>query len=92
MNWSCKRNNSKECIVWDYWYVIHRFKFQNSVCNGCHDLKMLYFNISNFGIIVVKGVYYGCLIHIIKEFGAIFSLKYFVLDNHGYIYNANQQN
>ena len=33
-----KSNNSKECIVCYYWIFNHRVEFQDSVCNGCHDL------------------------------------------------------
>ena len=32
------------------------FKFQDSVCNGCHDLTMLGVNISNIAINTVKNV------------------------------------
>ena len=35
-----KSNNSKECVTCRYWYFNHGFKFQDSVCNGCHDLTM----------------------------------------------------
>ena len=31
------------------------FGFQDSIYNGCHDLKMLCFNISDIAIITVKG-------------------------------------
>ena len=51
-----KSNNSKECIVCYYWFSNHGFKFQNSVCNGCHDLTMLRLIISDFPIIIVKGL------------------------------------
>ena len=51
-----KNNNSKECIICHYWFFIHRFKFQDSVCNRCHDLTMLYVNFSDIDIIAVKNV------------------------------------
>ena len=34
----------------------HELKFQDSVCNGCHDLTMLFLNISNIAVITVKNV------------------------------------
>ena len=37
-----KSNNSKECMVCHYWVFNHGFKYQDSVCNGWHDLLMLY--------------------------------------------------
>ena len=36
-----KSSNSKECIVCHYWFFNHGSEFQDSVCNGCHDLTML---------------------------------------------------
>ena len=41
----------------------HGFKFQDSICNGCHDLTMLSVNITNIAIITVKNVDYRCIIH-----------------------------
>ena len=46
-----KSNSSKECMICHYWLFSHGFKFQDHVCNGCHDLKMLYVNISGIAII-----------------------------------------
>ena len=36
-----KSNNSKECMICNYWFFNHGFKFQDYVCNGYHDLTML---------------------------------------------------
>ena len=58
-----KSNNSKECMICHYWFFNHGFKFQDSVCNSCHDLKMLSVNVSNITIIIVKNVDYRCIIH-----------------------------
>ena len=51
-----KSNNSKECVICHYFFSNHGFKFQDSVCNGCHDLTMLRLNISDIAIITVKNV------------------------------------
>ena len=80
-----KSNNSKECIVCHYWLFNRGFKFQNSVCNGCHDLMMLCFNISDNAIITVKGIDNGCLIHDISKSEAIHLLENSVLEDCGYI-------
>ena len=56
-------NNSKECMICHYWFFNHGFKFQDSVCNCCHDLKMLSVNVSDITIIIVKNVDYRCIIH-----------------------------
>ena len=41
----------------------HEFKFQDYVCNDCHDLTMVSVNISDIVIITVKIVDYRCIIH-----------------------------
>ena len=43
------------------WFFNHGFKFEDFVCNGCHDLKMLCLNISDIDIITVKNVGYCCI-------------------------------
>ena len=32
-------SNSKECMIHPYWLFNHGFKFQDSICNGCHNVK-----------------------------------------------------
>ena len=39
----------------------HGFKFQDSLCNGCHDFSMFYLNISDITIITVKNIDYLCI-------------------------------
>ena len=52
-----KSNNNKECIICHYLFFSHgRFKFQDSVCNGCHDSTILTINKSNIAIITVQNV------------------------------------
>ena len=48
-----KSNNSKECMIC-HCFLNHGFEFQDSVCNGCHDLTMLSVNISDIAIITIK--------------------------------------
>ena len=57
-----KSNCSKECMVYHYWFFNHGFKYQDSVCNGCHDLLMQCFSISDITIITVNGADYCCII------------------------------
>ena len=61
------------------------FKFQDSVCNDCHDLTFLCFNIIDIAIISVKNVDYCCIIHNIGKSEAIEVLKNCVFENRGYI-------
>ena len=77
-----KSNSSKECMICHYWLFNHGFKFQDYVCNGCHDLTMLSVNISDIAIITIKNVDYRCIIQNISKSEAINLLKSSVL---GYI-------
>ena len=58
-----KSNNSKECIIHRYRFFNQGWKFQDSICNGCHNLTMLSINITNVAIVTVKNVDYCCIIH-----------------------------
>ena len=80
-----KINNDKECMIYHYWFFNHGFKFQDSVCNGCHDLTMLSFNISDIAIITVKNVDYRCIIHNITKSEAINLLESSALEDRGSI-------
>ena len=46
-----KTIESKECEVCHYWYFSNKgFKFQQNVCNRCHDLLMMSMNLSDIAI------------------------------------------
>ena len=49
---------SNSSMICRYWFFNHVFKFQDPLCNGCHDLTMLSINISNIATITVKNVDY----------------------------------
>ena len=53
-----KSNNNKERMICHYWFFNHRFKFQDSVCNGCHVFTVLFVNISDIAIITIKNFDY----------------------------------
>ena len=72
-------------MICHYFFFNHGFKFQDSVSNGCHDLKMLSVNISDSTIITVKNVDYHCIIHNISKSEASKLLKNSVLEYLGYI-------
>ena len=80
-----KSNNSKECMICHYCFLNHGFEFQDSVCNGCHDLTMLSVNISNVAIITIKNVDYRCIIHNISKSEEINLLKNSMLENREYV-------
>ena len=58
-------------MICHYFFFNHGFKFENYVCNGCHDLTMLSVNISDIAFITVKNTYYRCIVHNISKFEAI---------------------
>ena len=53
----------------------HGFNFEDSVCNGCHDLKMLSVSLSNTAIITIENIAHHCIIHNISKYKAINLLK-----------------
>ena len=71
-----KSNKNRECMICHYWFFNHGFKFQDSVCSDCHDLTMLSVNKSNMAIMIVKNVYYYCIIYNISKFEAYFIEKF----------------
>ena len=50
-----KTTESKECDVCQYWYFLQKgFKFQQSVCNRCHDVLMMSMNVSHVAIFKIN--------------------------------------
>ena len=78
-------NNSKECIICDYQFFNHGFKFRDSICNGCHDLTMLCLSINDTVIITVKDVDYHFFIYDISKSKAVHLLQSSVLIDHDYV-------
>ena len=64
----------------------HGFKFQDYVCNVCHDLSVFCLNINDIAFITVKNVDYRCIIHNISKADVINLLKSAVLEDRGYIW------
>ena len=47
-----KTSESKECNIFHYWYFLDKgYKFQPSICNGCHDLSLMSMNLSDIVIL-----------------------------------------
>ena len=58
-----KSNKSKECMIRCYWYFKDNgYKFEPYVCNGCHDISMMAYELENIAVLNVKGVDYRCVI------------------------------
>ena len=47
-----KTSISKEYIICCYWYFLNNiFKFQSSVCNGCHDVLIMSIEFNSIAIL-----------------------------------------
>ena len=67
-----KTSGSKECDVFQYSYFLnYSFKFQQNVCNRCHDLLMMSVSLSNITILNIKNSDYHCIISLISKNEAI---------------------
>ena len=52
-----KSNKSQECMIFRYWYFKDiSYKFEPYVCNGCHDLSMIVYDLDDFMILKIKGL------------------------------------
>ena len=77
----CKNNSSKECTVCHYWFFNHGCKFQDSVCDGWHDLTMLCLNI----ILLLSLLSILLLFIKLANLKELIYFKKYVLDDCGYI-------
>ena len=54
-----KMSASKECDIFHYWYFKDiDFKYEQYLCNGCHDLMQKAMSFNNVAIVYVKGSAY----------------------------------
>ena len=50
-----KTGASKECELCHYWFFKDvTFKFEEHVCNGCHDLLTMAHSLKNIAILIAK--------------------------------------
>ena len=58
-----KTSASKECELFHYWlFKDVGFKFEEHVCNGCHDLLTMAHSLKNIVILSTKGATFPCLL------------------------------
>ena len=63
-----KTSESKEYDICHYWYFLDiGFTFQQNVSNECHDLLMMYMNLSDIAILNMKVADYCCIISVISK-------------------------
>ena len=57
-----KSDKSKEDMICHYWYFKDiGYKYEPYVCNGCHDLSMVVYDLNDFMILNMKGIDYRCV-------------------------------
>ena len=65
-----------------YWYFKDiGYKYEPYVCNVCHDLLMVVYDLKYFMILNIKGVAYRCYVFNMSKNEAITLLNNYVLDN-----------
>ena len=58
-----KTGASKECELCHYWFFKDiGFKFEEHVCNKCHDLLLMAYSLKNIVILSAKGVTFRCIL------------------------------
>ena len=58
-----KTSASKECELCHYWFFKDiGFKFEEHVCNKCHDLLTMAYSLKNIAILSAKGTTFRCLL------------------------------
>ena len=58
-----KTSASKECELCRYWFFKDvGFKFEEHVCNRCHDLLMMAHSLKNIAILKAKEATFRCLL------------------------------
>ena len=58
-----KTSASKECDLCHYWFFKDiGFKFEEYVCNKCHDLLTMDYSIKNIALLNTKGATFRCIL------------------------------
>ena len=67
-----KTSALKEYDICHYWYFLnYSFKFQQNVCNRCHDLLTMSIKLGEIAILNIKCFDYHCIISLISKNEAI---------------------
>ena len=79
-----KTSASKECELCHYWFFKDvGFKFEEHVCNGCHDLLTMAHGLENIAILSAKGATFRCNLWGISRNKGLRRLNNSVLDDKG---------
>ena len=65
-----------------YWYFKDvRYKLQPHVCDGCHGVSMMAYELKNVTILNGKDVDYRCILWVTSKNKAVYRLNYVLQDN-----------
>ena len=79
-----KTNKSKECMLCHYWYFRDvGYKCQPYLCNGCHIVSTMAYDLKNIAILSAKGVDYRYILWNISRDEAVNKLHNSVLEDTG---------
>ena len=63
-----KTSGSKECELCHYWFFKDiGFKFEEHVCNKCHDLLTIAYSLKDIAILNAKGNTFRCILMSISK-------------------------
>ena len=58
-----KTSTSRKCVLCHYWFFEDvGFKFEEHVCNRCHDLLTMAYSLKNIAILSAKGATFRCIL------------------------------
>ena len=74
----------KECELCHYWFFKDiEFKFEEHICNGCHDLLTMPYLLENIAILSAKGATFRCILRGISRNEGLRRLNNSVLEDKG---------
>ena len=57
-----KSSRSIECMLYHYWYFLHNgYRYEPEVCNGCHDISMMVYELKDIAILNIGVLIIGLL-------------------------------
>ena len=79
-----KTSASKECEICHYWFFKDiGFKFEEDVCNKCHDLLVVAYSLKDIAILNAKGNTFRCILMGISKNEALKRLNNLVTCDRG---------
>ena len=74
----------KECELCHYWFFKDiEFKFEEHICNECHDLLTMPYLLENIAILSAKGATFRCILRGISRNEGLRRLNNSVLEDKG---------